>query len=82
MSSEVKDTCIYCQAENCTQGNAPHHTLDDLWAYLAVEHEEDCEWVLTRAFQLDIDHDSDSSTKSADAAHRDATVEKYGWCSW
>lgn len=49
---ELKGYCIYC--DNLVYNEtAPHYDEDEKWNDLALEHEEDCEWILTRAHQLE-----------------------------
>jgi hypothetical protein len=49
---EVTGYCIYCDRPVYTE-TAPAYGDDDTWADIALEHADDCEWVLTRAHQLE-----------------------------
>ena len=45
------DECLYCYAL-VTQFLAPAVDDDEMWACMAPEHDEECEWIATRAHRL------------------------------
>lgn len=45
-----KVDCIYCSAFECSN-DVPDVDDEEQWDALADEHDDDCEWVLTRAHQ-------------------------------
>lgn len=51
------DICLYCGKwlpwAGVNPPSVPAADDDDAWADLAPEHAQDCEWVATRAHQLD-----------------------------
>jgi hypothetical protein len=49
---EVAGYCIYCDRPVYTE-TAPAYDDEEAWADIALEHAEDCEWVLTRAHQVE-----------------------------
>jgi len=46
--------CHYCRRELTADQDAPVPAVgdDEAWEDLAEEHDEDCEWILTRAHNL------------------------------
>lgn len=51
---EITGHCIYCDRAVYTE-TAPAYDDDEAWADLALEHAEDCPWILTRAHQIEED---------------------------
>jgi hypothetical protein len=50
--------CAYCYCE-VSSLDVPDVTDDDAWEALAHEHEDHCEWVLTRAHRREPEADRD-----------------------
>lgn len=69
MTATEKETCAYCNAEDCDQ-IVPPTSDTEAWDTLAVQHADDCEWILTRAHRLPspTDH-SRSAEEHFDADH-------------
>jgi len=44
--------CLYCFAEVADHEPIPAVDDDEGWYALALDHTEQCEWILTRAHQL------------------------------
>ena len=46
--------CVYCDAAVTADTDAPvpANAADTAWAELASEHNEDCEWIATRAHRV------------------------------
>ena len=49
---EMTGHCVYCGHETYIT-DVPAYDDDEAWADIALEHAEDCEWVLTRAHQIE-----------------------------
>lgn len=46
------DTCIYCQRAVHDRTVVPAADDDETWSALSLEHDDDCEWVWTRAHRV------------------------------
>jgi len=49
---EEVEECAYCGAWVSPYGRVPDQDDDDAWRRLGIRHEDDCEWISTRAHQL------------------------------
>lgn len=47
--------CVYCTSYVCHADNEPVPALDDdeEWERMAADHDADCEWIATRAHQIE-----------------------------
>jgi hypothetical protein len=52
MTDTTIDFCAYCLCE-VSSLDVPDVDDDDAWAEIAREHDDTCEWVLTRAHRID-----------------------------
>jgi hypothetical protein len=62
---EQRVECLYCGSD-CTN-ECPPADDGEAWANLAVEHDDSCEWVLTRAHRRPLPSTEVEDGKSAPA---------------
>lgn len=51
-----KEKCIYCGYEVEDNSLVPCYTDDEAWEELAEEHSLDCEWIATRAHNINLEN--------------------------
>ncbi len=45
----MTEECLYCRCQIENADTVPAINDDEAWEKLAVDHADDCEWILTRA---------------------------------